>query len=33
MVVAWFFFYAFGSVLVSLPDAFHERTFWQDADE
>lgn len=28
VLLAWFVFYALGHTLVSLPDSFHEGTFW-----
>ncbi len=29
LVVAWFFFYLIGEVLLALPASFHEGTLWQ----
>ena len=29
IVLAWFFFFLIGEVLVRLPDSFHEGTVWQ----
>jgi hypothetical protein len=29
ILIAWFFFFLFGQVLVQLPDSFHEGTIWQ----
>ncbi len=28
MLIAWFFFFLIGQVLISLPDSFHEGTVW-----
>ncbi len=30
-VVLWILFFAFGRILLSLPDKFHEGTFWSKA--
>jgi hypothetical protein len=29
ILLAWFFFYMIGDVLLRLPDSFHERTLWK----
>src|SRR6266568_1167600 len=29
LVVAWFFFYAIGEILLTLPASFHEATLWK----
>jgi hypothetical protein len=29
IVIAWFFFFLFGQMLVQLPDSFHDGSVWQ----
>ncbi|PYS28024.1 MAG: rhomboid family protein [Acidobacteria bacterium] len=29
IVIAWFFFYLIGEILVRLPDSFHEGALWK----
>jgi hypothetical protein len=29
LIIAWFFFYAIGEILLTLPASFHEATLWK----
>jgi hypothetical protein len=29
LVIAWFFFYVIGEILLTLPSSFHEATLWK----
>ena len=29
LLIAWYFFFLIGEILVKLPDSFHEGTLWQ----